>query len=47
MRNPVRHTGNLTSHAFINYRHWSLGLIFSFALACGYSSPYTPRVTKF
>ena len=22
-------------HAFVNYSHWSLGLIFSFSLACG------------
>ena len=33
--------GNLTSHAFITYSHWSFGLIFSFILACDYSSPYT------
>ena len=45
IRNPVIHTGNLTSHVFINCSHWSLGLIFSFALACGYNSSDTPTVT--
>ena len=40
-------TENLTSQAFINYSHWSLGLIFLFALACGYISPYTLWVTEF
>ena len=47
IRNPVIHTRNLTSHVFINYSPWSLGLIFSFALACGYSSSDTPTVTEF
>ena len=36
---------NLTSHVLINFSHWSLGLTFSLALACGYSFPYTWWVT--
>ena len=47
IRNLVIHTGNLSMHAFINYSHWSLGHIFPFALAYGYSSPHTPRETQF
>ena len=35
----VIHRRNVNMHAYINYSHWSLGLIFSLALACGYSSP--------
>ena len=31
-------------HTFINYSHWSLGLIFSFALACGFISYTTQSV---
>ena len=31
---------------FINYSYWSLGLIFSFALAWGYNSPHTPPETE-
>ena len=45
-RNPVIHTGNLTIHVFINIIHWSLGLIFLFALACGYISPDIPPVME-
>ena len=44
IQNPVMHTGNFTMHAFINYSHWSLGFIFSFTLAYGYSSPHTLQV---
>ena len=46
IRNLVIHTGNLSMHAFINYCHWSLGHIFLFTLAYGYSSPNTPRETQ-
>ena len=31
---------NLTIHVFNNFSHWSLDLIFSFPLVCGYSSPH-------